>query len=204
MTTAPPDRPNPTDRYPRPGFPEQDQPHPGYTELMRPRPDHGEDSYHGNARLEDLRTVVTGGDSGIGRAIVLAFAREGADVLFTHLPEEEEEARETSRLVHEAGRRAVALPCDLRDEGGCQRVADRTVREFGRIDVLVNNAAYQMAQPDGIEAITTAQFHFGEQARSSGPTSRLKWHPPTYSSPPVRPATSPPRSSTPPAAPPLP
>ncbi|GAA0445362.1 SDR family oxidoreductase [Streptomyces sp. NPDC046215] len=149
---------NPAERYPRPEFPEQEQSHPGRTGPMDPRPDHGEDSYRGSGRLQDRRAVVTGGDSGIGRAVALAFAREGADVLFTHLPEEEDDAHETSRLVEAAGCRAVALPCDLREEGECHRVVDRAVREFGRIDVLVNNAAYQMSQPDGIEAITTEQF----------------------------------------------
>ncbi|MEU1099269.1 SDR family oxidoreductase, partial [Streptomyces sp. NPDC005877] len=104
------------------------------------------------------KAVLTGGDSGIGRAVALAYAREGADVLFTHLPEEEEDARETVRLVEEAGRRAVAVACDIREERQCRDLIDRAVSEFGRIDVLVNNAAYQMAQSDGIEAITTEQF----------------------------------------------
>ncbi|GEB47474.1 MULTISPECIES: SDR family oxidoreductase [Streptomyces] len=149
---------HPSERHPRPGFPEQEQTHPGSTEEMRPRPDHGEDSYRGSGRLTDRRTVVTGGDSGIGRAVALAFAREGADVLFTHLPEETGEAEETSRLVTAAGRQAIAVPCDIREEAACRRLVERAEREFGRIDVLVNNAAYQMAQPDGIDGISTEQF----------------------------------------------
>ncbi|MFJ4840422.1 SDR family oxidoreductase [Streptomyces sp. NPDC088746] len=149
---------DPTQRHPQPDFPQQEQEHPGRTGAMDPRPDHGEDSYRGNGLLLDRGTVVTGGDSGIGRAVALAFAREGADVLFTYLPAEKSEAEETSRLVEEAGRRAVAVACDIRDEKQCRALVERAVSEFGRIDVLVNNAAYQMSQPEGIAAISTAQF----------------------------------------------
>lgn len=149
---------NPVTQHPRPDFPQQDQPHPGHTEEMRPEPDHGESSYRGSGRLEGRRTLVTGGDSGIGRAVALAFAREGADVLFTYLEEEEKDARETVRLVEDAGRRAVAVSCDIREEAECRALVDRAVQEFGRIDVLVNNAAFQMAQPESIEGITTEQF----------------------------------------------
>ncbi|WP_215451922.1 SDR family oxidoreductase [Streptomyces sp. ATCC 21386] len=149
---------NPVEQHPRPDLPQQDQEHPGWTGPMDPPPDHGEDSYRGSGLLQDRRTVLTGGDSGIGRAVALAYAREGADVLFTHLPEEAEDARETVRLVEEAGRKAIAVPCDVRDEEQCRRLIERAVDEFGRIDVLINNAAYQMAQSDGIGAITTEQF----------------------------------------------
>ncbi|WP_460111004.1 SDR family oxidoreductase [Streptomyces sp. YKOK-J1] len=149
---------HPAHKHPEPDFPDQDQQHPGWTGPMDPPPDHGEDTYEGSGQLENRATVVTGGDSGIGRAVCLAFAREGADVLFSHLPEEEEDAHETARLIEEAGRKAVAVPCDIRDEEQCDRLIERAVGEFGRIDVLVNNAAYQMSQPDGIQAITTDQF----------------------------------------------
>jgi NAD(P)-dependent dehydrogenase (short-subunit alcohol dehydrogenase family) len=149
---------HPAERHPRPEFPSQDQPHPGWTGPMDPPPDHGEESYRGSDRLEGRRTVITGGDSGIGRAVAIAFAREGADVLFTHLDDEKEEATETARWVADAGRRAVPVACDIREEGNCRELIDRAVDEFGRIDVLVNNAAYQMSQPDGIEAISTEQF----------------------------------------------
>ncbi|MFI8320263.1 SDR family oxidoreductase [Streptomyces sp. NPDC085529] len=149
---------DPAELYARPPFPEQEQDHPGSTEAMDPRPDHGEDTYRGHALLHDRRALVTGGDSGIGRAVCLAFAREGADVVFTHLPEEAEEAEQTSRLVRGAGRTAVAVACDIRNEDECTALVERTAGELGGIDVLVNNAAYQMAQPDGIEAITTEQF----------------------------------------------
>ncbi|MGY0488724.1 SDR family oxidoreductase [Streptomyces sp. WG-D5] len=154
--TTPPE--DPTTAYPRPEFPQQDQEPPGWTGEMDPRPDHGEDTYEGSGLLRDRKAVLTGGDSGIGRAVAVAYAREGADVLFTHLPEEEGEARETVRLVEEAGRKAVAVSCDLRYEDECRMVVDRAVREFERIDVLVNNAAFQMSQPDGIGSITTEQF----------------------------------------------
>ncbi|MFF0752693.1 SDR family oxidoreductase [Streptomyces sp. NPDC004267] len=149
---------DPVALHPRPPFPEQDQDHPGSTEAMDPRPDHGEDTYRGHGLLLGRRALVTGGDSGIGRAVCVAFAREGADVAFTHLPEESEEADETARLIRQAGRRAVAVVCDIRHEDECTALVDKTVGELGGIDLLVNNAAYQMAQPDGIEAITTEQF----------------------------------------------
>ncbi|MEU5142150.1 SDR family oxidoreductase [Streptomyces sp. NPDC021139] len=149
---------DPTDQYPRPDFAGQDQPHPGWTGPMDPPPDHGEESYRGSGRLVGRRAVITGGDSGIGRAVALAYAREGADVLFTYLEQEQDEARETARLVEDAGRKAVAVSCDIREERNCRALVDRAVAEFGGIDVLVNNAAYQMSQPDGIEAITTEQF----------------------------------------------
>ncbi|MEU0661512.1 SDR family oxidoreductase [Streptomyces lavendulocolor] len=156
--TDPREPQDPVTRHPRPDFPDQDQQHPGWTGPMDPPPDHGEDSYRGTGLLRDRVAVVTGGDSGIGRAVCLAYAREGADVVFTHLPEEEDEARETARLVEEAGRKAVSSAADNRDEEQCRALIRRVTDEFGRIDVLVNNAAYQMAQPDGIEAITTEQF----------------------------------------------
>ncbi|MFE2570478.1 SDR family oxidoreductase [Streptomyces mirabilis] len=152
------DAPRSQPRQPEPDFPQQDQEHPGWTGPMDPPPDHGEDSYRGTGRLQDRKAVLTGGDSGIGRAVALAFAREGADVLFTYLPEEGEEAAETTRLVQDAGRTAVAVPCDIRDEEQCRRLVERAVEEWGRIDILVNNAAYQMSQPEGIAAITTEQF----------------------------------------------
>ncbi|MFE1733821.1 SDR family oxidoreductase [Streptomyces bacillaris] len=151
-----PDDPNRL--HPRPDFPQQDQEPPGRTGPMDPPPDHGEESYRGSGLLTDRKTVITGGDSGIGRAVALALAREGADVLLTHLAEEEQEARETARLVEEADRTAVTVPCDIRDEKQCRALVERAVSDFGRIDVLVNNAAYQMSQPDGISAISTEQF----------------------------------------------
>ncbi|WP_205473952.1 glucose 1-dehydrogenase [Nocardioides sp. SYSU D00038] len=140
------------EQLPDPGSPES------VTPEMGEQPDHGEDSYVGHGRLTDRVAVITGGDSGIGRAVALAFAREGADVVIAYLEGEDEDGRETGRLVEDAGRRAVLVPTDLTREEACQALVDRAVAELGRIDVLVNNAAYQMAQPGGIEDITTEQL----------------------------------------------
>jgi NAD(P)-dependent dehydrogenase (short-subunit alcohol dehydrogenase family) len=137
---------------------ESTQPHPGTTGGMDEQPDHGEKSYQGSGRLQDKRAVVTGGDSGIGRAVALAFAREGADVVIAYLPDEEDDAQETVRLVEDAGRKAVTVPGDLTDEEQCKHLIATAVSELGGIDILVNNAAYQMAQPGGIEDITTEQW----------------------------------------------
>ncbi|HEY0416937.1 MAG TPA: SDR family oxidoreductase [Gaiellaceae bacterium] len=122
--------------------PKQEQPPPGTTAAMDPRPDHGEETYVGHGRLEGKATVVTGADSGIGRAVAIAFAREGADVLISYL-EEDDDARETERWVEEAGRKAVLVRGDLTEAERCRAVVDAAVDAFGRIDVLVNNAAYQ-------------------------------------------------------------
>ena len=136
---------------PKPPFPPQQQPVPGETALMNPRPDHGEDSYRGCGRLRDKKVLLTGGDSGIGRAVALAFAREGADLLISYL-NEDDDARETKRLVQEAGRQCVLAPGDIADPGHCRKLVEKAVAAFGRIDVLVNNAAHQMSfnSPDEI------------------------------------------------------
>ncbi|MCW6006452.1 glucose 1-dehydrogenase [Micromonospora sp. CPCC 205371] len=129
---------------------------PGTLEAMRRKPDHGEDSYRGSGRLEGKRTVVTGGDSGIGRAAAIAFAREGADVLISYLSEHDD-AKDTARLVEEAGRRAILVSGDLADPRHCRAVVDRAVAEFGGIDVLVNNAAYQMTH-ETVEEISDDEW----------------------------------------------
>lgn len=149
---------DPTTQHPRPEQPAETVPHPGLTGEMPQRPDHGEESYVGSGRLEGRRALITGGDSGIGRAVALAFAREGADVAIVYLPEEEQDARETVRLVEDAGRRALTLPGDVRDEGFCRDVVERTVAGLGGLDVLVNNAAYQMSQDGGLADLTTEQL----------------------------------------------
>ncbi|WP_270887941.1 SDR family oxidoreductase [Pedococcus sp. 5OH_020] len=149
---------DPTEQHDQPDSEGEQIEHPGTTGAMGDEPDHGEDTYRGSGRLEGKKAVITGGDSGIGRAVAIAFAREGADVLISYLEEEEEDAQETARLVKEAGRTVVTCAGDLREEQQCQRVVDQAVEAFGKIDVLVNNAAYQMAQPGGIEDITTEQF----------------------------------------------
>ena len=148
---------DPTTQYPRPNFGEQKLQEPGLESHMDPKPDYGEETYRGSGRLEGKRAIITGGDSGIGRAVALAFAREGADVLISYL-EEEPDADETARVVEAAGRKAVKVPGDVRDEAHCRTIIQKAVDEFGGIDVLVNNAAYQMAQPGGIGDITTEQF----------------------------------------------
>ena len=125
-------------------FPAQQQQPPGSEAQLTPKADHGEASYVGRGRLEGKAAVITGADSGIGRAVALAYAREGADVLIGYL-NEHEDAQETARLVTEAGRKAVLFPGDLADRQVCRALVDKAVQEFGRIDVLVNNAAYQMS-----------------------------------------------------------
>lgn len=149
---------DPTSAYPAPdraGQPEID--HPGSTEALRTRPDHGEQTYRGSGRLQGRRALITGGDSGIGRAVALAFAREGADVAVGYL-DEDQDARTTVELIEECGSRALTLPGDIRSESHCEHLIDRTVEEFGGLDILVNNAAFQMAQMGGIADITTEQF----------------------------------------------
>nr|WP_250009543.1 SDR family oxidoreductase [Actinoplanes sp. M2I2] len=125
---------------------------------MPDRPDHGEESYRGSGRLSGRKAVITGGDSGIGRAVAIAYAREGADVLISYLPEEEEDARDTAQYIEKAGRKAVLVPGDIRDQAQCRAIVDRALSELGGLDILVNNAAYQMAQPGGITDITDEQF----------------------------------------------
>jgi len=149
---------DPTEQYNQPEHTDEQQVYPGLTADMQDKPDHGEDSYRGSDRLTGKRAVITGGDSGIGRAVAIAFAREGADVLISYLEEEEVDAQETARLVEEAGRKIVRVPGDIREEAQCQKIIDTAVAELGGIDILVNNAAYQMAQMGGIADITTEQF----------------------------------------------
>jgi len=128
------------------------------TKRMDDKPDHGEESYRGSGRLTGKKALITGGDSGIGRAVAIAFAREGADVAIAHLPNEEEDARETTKWIEQAGRKAVPIAADIREEEQCRQLVQQAVSELGGLDVLVNNAAYQMAQPGGLPDVTTEQF----------------------------------------------
>jgi hypothetical protein len=128
----------------KPPFEEGKQTPPGREQDMREKPDHGENSYRGFDRLRDKVAIITGGDSGIGKAVAIAYAREGADVVIAYLPEEEKDAQDTVRWVKDAGRRALAIPGDIRQEEHCRQIVDRAVAQFGRLDILVNNAAYQM------------------------------------------------------------
>ncbi|MEE3921891.1 SDR family oxidoreductase [Micromonospora sp. BRA006-A] len=151
---------HPAEQYgQRDGQPSQRQTPPGNEQEMGPKPDHGEESYRGSDRLTGKRAIITGGDSGIGRAVAIAFAREGADVLITYLADEEErDARETVALIEQAGRTGVAVRCDLREEANCRALVDQALRDPGGVDILVNNAAYQMSQDNGLLDITTEQF----------------------------------------------
>ena len=139
-------------------IPKQQQQPPGHEAALTPQADHGETSYRGSGRLQDKATVITGGDSGIGRAVALAFAREGADVLISYL-DEHDDAKETARLVEEAGRRAILVPGDIADRAHCRAIIDQAVAEFGRIDVLVNNAAFQMSH-DSLDEIPDDEWDY--------------------------------------------
>ncbi|MBE9011403.1 SDR family oxidoreductase [Pseudanabaenaceae cyanobacterium LEGE 13415] len=148
---------NPVNEYPSPPFSRQPQEPPGLASEMNPRPDHGETSYQGTGRLVGRKALVTGGDSGIGRAAAIAFAREGADVAINYLPVEEPDAREVVDLIQKAGRKAVAIPGDIRDENFCNQLVANAVRELGGLDILVNNAGRQQAV-DSILDLTTEQL----------------------------------------------
>ncbi|MGW9947915.1 NAD(P)-dependent dehydrogenase (short-subunit alcohol dehydrogenase family) [Rhizobium leguminosarum] len=128
--------------YPTPPFPSQKQPMPGFTAQMDPIPDHGEESYRGADRLKGKWAIITGGDSGIGRAVAIAYAREGADLVISYL-DEDEDADETKRLVEQAGRKAILVSGDIQDPAHCRQIVETAVRELGGIDILVNNAAHQ-------------------------------------------------------------
>src|SRR3954464_4539399 len=147
---------DPRDKGPKPPHTTTHQEYPGTEAEMDPRPDYGEESYKGTGKLTGKAAVITGGDSGIGRAVALAFAREGADVLISYLSEEAD-AKETARVVEAAGRTCVAVAGDITAEAPCQALVDRAVKEFGKIDVLVNNAAFQMTR-ESIADISTAEF----------------------------------------------
>ncbi|RIX97970.1 SDR family oxidoreductase [Aureimonas flava] len=148
---------DPRSRYTREPFPEQKQPWPGLQREMTPVPDCGETSYRGSGRLAGRRALVTGGDSGIGRAAAIAFAREGADVAINYHPDEEPDAQDVVRLIRETGRKAVALPADIRTLDACEDVVRRAVEALGGLDLLVNNAAYQQSRADMLD-ISDEQF----------------------------------------------
>lgn len=147
---------DPKNKEPKPPYPEQDQRPPGAESEMQPKPDYGEDSYEGSGKLEGKAAIITGGDSGIGRAVALAFAREGADVLISYL-NEEKDAQETRRAVEKSGKRAVLVAGDIGDEAHCKQIVDRAFDEFGKLDILVNNAAFQMTH-ESIREIPSEEF----------------------------------------------
>ena len=148
---------DPRSQYPRPPFPRQPQVEPGLASRMTPQPDHGEESYIGHGRLKGRRALVTGGDSGIGRATAIAYAREGADVAIAYLPSEQADAQEVIALIEKAGVKALALPGDIRDEGWNATMTARVVDAFGGLDILVVNAGHQQYRED-VSEVSTADF----------------------------------------------
>ena len=148
---------DPTTNYPKPPFKGQLQPWPGLVSQMDPRPDHGETSYKGSGRLAGRKALITGGDSGMGRAAAIAYAREGADVAINYLPAEEADAKEVIALIRKEGRKGIAIPGDLRDEAFCKQLVEEAVRQLGGLDILVNNAGRQQANASLLD-ITSEQF----------------------------------------------
>lgn len=148
---------DPVNKYPKPPYKEQTQPWPGLAGKMEPAPDHGEKTYKGSGRLMGRKALITGGDSGIGRAAAIAYAREGADVAINYLPDEEPDAREVIALIKAEGRKAIAIPGDLRDEAFCQKLVAEAVKGLGGLDILVSNAARQQTHPSILD-ISTEQF----------------------------------------------
>lgn len=143
---AAPARSDPRTRYPKPPFKEQNQPWPGLAGKMDPKPDHGESSYKGSGRLTGRRALVTGGDSGMGRAAAIAYAREGADVAINYLPAEQPDADEVLQLIKQSGRVGVGIPGDLRDPEFCRRLVSETVQKLGGLDIVVCNAGRQQSR----------------------------------------------------------
>ena len=148
---------DPQTKHTRPPHPSQQQEPPGLESEMNPRPDYGLESYKGSGRLKGKAAIITGGDSGIGRAVALAFAREGADVLISFLPEEASDAEETAAAIEASGRTCVAVPGDIQVEAHCRAIVDKAVKAFGKVDVLINNAAYQMSH-ESIAEISSEEF----------------------------------------------
>jgi NAD(P)-dependent dehydrogenase (short-subunit alcohol dehydrogenase family) len=148
---------DPTDKYPKPPFEGQSQPWPGLASKMNPRPDHGETSYKGSGRLAGRKALITGGDSGMGRAAAIAYAREGADVAINYFPTEEPDAQEVIALIRKAGRKGIAIPGDLRDEAFCRQLVAKAVEGLGGLDILVNNAGRQQSHASMMD-ITSEQF----------------------------------------------
>lgn len=148
---------DPRTQYPRPPFPEQPQTAPGIASEMDPKPDHGETSYRGSGKLTGRRALVTGGDSGIGRTAAIAFAREGADVAISYLPDEEADAQEVVKLIEADGRKAVTLPGDITDEAWCRKMVDEAVSGLGGLDILVVNAGRQQFR-ESVEELSSEDF----------------------------------------------
>jgi hypothetical protein len=166
MTSSPRTK-NPREAEAKPPFPQESLEYPGLESEMTPRPDYGEESYQGYGRLQGRAALITGGDSGIGRAVALAFAREGADVLISYL-NEDSDAEQTARVVREAGRQGLIAPGDISEEAHCRSLVERTVAELGKLDILVNNAAFQMTR-EGIEQIPDGEWERTFRTNVYGP-----------------------------------
>lgn len=149
---------DPKTKYPAAPQPAQAQAVPGTTDEMNPRPDHGEDSYKGSGKLKGKKALITGGDSGIGKAVAIAFAREGADVLISYL-NEDKDAKDTASYIEKAGQKAVLVPGDISEEAHCKAIIDKAVAEFGQIDILVNNAAFQMSR-HSLQEIPSEEWNY--------------------------------------------
>jgi NAD(P)-dependent dehydrogenase (short-subunit alcohol dehydrogenase family) len=164
---------DPRTKYPRPPFKKQSQPWPGLASQMDPRPDHGEQSYKGSGRLAGRKALITGGDSGMGRAAAIAYAREGADVAINYLPDEEADAREVIALIEQAGRKGYAIPGDLRDEAFCKKMVAKAVKSLGGLDILVNNAARQQTHASILD-ISSDQFDWTMKTNIYAPFWTIK------------------------------
>ena len=164
---------DPTTKYPKPPFKGQSQPWPGLASEMDPKPDHGEKSYKGSGRLTGRKALITGGDSGMGRAAAIAYAREGADVAINYFPDEEPDASEVIELIKAEGRKAIAIPGDLREEAFCKRMVDEAVRDLGGLDILVCNAARQQANQSILD-ISTEEFDWTMKTNIYSPFWTIK------------------------------
>lgn len=147
---------DPQKEHSQPPFPDQNQEVPGKEKKMEPKADHGEETYRGSGKMEGRNAIITGGDSGIGRAVAIAFAREGANVLISYL-EEHEDARETAKWIEKTGKKAVLVPGDVSEEEHCKKIVEKAVEEFGKVDILVNNAAFQMSR-DSLQEIPSEEW----------------------------------------------
>ena len=149
---------DPQEKHPQPPYPEQEQQVPGTEKKMDPKVDHGEETYKGSGKLEGKNAIITGGDSGIGRAVAIAFAREGANVLISYL-KEHEDAEKTAQYVRDAGKKAVLVAGDVSEENHCKKIVQRAVEEFGQVDILINNAAFQMAR-ESLQDVSTEEWDY--------------------------------------------
>jgi NAD(P)-dependent dehydrogenase (short-subunit alcohol dehydrogenase family) len=156
--TEQPTNNNPVEQYPKPPYPAQRQQMPGTENAMDPKPDHGESTYKGSGKLNGRKAIITGGDSGIGKAVAIAFAREGADVLISYL-NEHEDAEEAAELIRREGRKAILMAGDISNEEHCQQIIERATKELGGVDILVNNAAFQMSR-ESLQEITSDEWDY--------------------------------------------